>query len=43
MMKVVLYFTAVNEYIVEVNNDETIQVRMKDVVHEGHEFGRGVA
>jgi hypothetical protein len=43
MMKVVLYFTAVNEYIVEVNNDETIQVRMKDFVHEGHESGRGVA
>ena len=39
----VLYCTAVNENVVEVNNDEAIQVRMEYVVHEGHECGRGVA
>jgi hypothetical protein len=43
MEKMVLYCTAVNEDIVEVNIDETIQVRMEDVVQEGHECGRGVA
>jgi hypothetical protein len=43
MEKMVLYGTAVYEYIVEVNTDKTIQARMEDVVHEGHECGRGVA
>jgi hypothetical protein len=42
MEKMVLYDTAVNEDIVEANNDETIQVRVEDVVHEGNECGRGV-
>jgi hypothetical protein len=39
----VLYCTAVNENVFEVNNDETIQVCMEDIFHEGHECGRGVA
>jgi hypothetical protein len=43
MEKMVLYCTAVDENVVEVNNDETIQVCMEDIVHEGHESGRGVA
>jgi hypothetical protein len=38
----VLYGTAVNEDIAEVNNNKTIQVRVEDVVHEGHECGWGV-
>jgi hypothetical protein len=42
MEKMVLYCTAVNENVVEVKNDETIQVYMGDIVHEGHECGRGV-
>jgi hypothetical protein len=33
---------AVNENAVEVNNEENIQVRIEEIVHEDHESGRGV-
>ena len=37
------YFGAVNEYVVEVHNEETIKVGMENVVHQIHECGWGVA